>query len=682
MLNLPAPSSSLCLYDFPVVMDQVRKIRAWIMAALQKGGTRAACEAVARATGGEIGGSTLHKKLVLWIDSERNDTVLIDKRLFPEMWAKRAKEQELPEKFLIWAGGQMLSNQRSSAAAYRTIIARWRAWRRGDNSMAIDGYSKPPRDCGKGYPTGWSYENLMRRAQPPKEQLDLVRLGSVAAQKYLPYIPSTRAGVKFLQFVYCDDVVHDRKCSVPGYIEPVRILQLGAIDYASGVYLKFGIRPDLPRDDGTRERLQRRDFLTLIAGLLMDYGYPTGHKMHLICERGTATMNLAEAQFLYELTDGQVCVGYTSMEGQFVLAWDEAKSGCSNGKGLIESWHNLFHNEQASLPGQTGKDRNHTPTALLGSDREVAALNKVAMVLTPQQRARLAMPYPSITQAHRETLRIVQNINHRRDHACEDFEQVQLWRLMGTDMEWREEGELVNVPEKALSALEWLPVQEKPAERMARLSQGIELKKPHPGGLVGFFEGSHSVATVERRQVKITVNGKTCWFGPETPDDALENDTPIMVHHMPQEPEWAIITSKGRYIAIWKRQLLNKADEDTDALSREIKRKQSFLKQTATFVRGKMAEQLLEHERRVTGNADVLAEAMQDSASGHLAEDGGTHTSRGAAAVQELSKRSSGTKKSSADKAARKRQAMADLAAARADKQSTTTVTDEDDEKW
>lgn len=679
MLTLPAPTSGLCLYDFPVVMDEVRKLRALVIAALHKGGTRAACEAIAR-TSGTVGGSTLHKKLVAWVESGRDDTVLIDKRRFSELWAKRAKEEALPEAFLVWAGGEMLGNQRKSAPAYRMILARWRAWRRGDQTQAIPGYKRPPRDCGKGHPIGWSYENLMRRAQPPKEQLQMARVGSVAAQRYLPFIPGTREGVKFLQFVYCDDVVHDRKCSVPGYPEPVRILQLGALDYASGVYLKFGLRPDLPRDDGSRERLQRRDFLTLVAGLILDCGFPQEYKMHLICERGTATMNLAEAQFLHELTDGQVCVGYTSMEGRFVLAWDESKSGNSNGKGPIESWHNLFHNEQGALAGQTGMDRHHTPAALLNSDREQAALNKVAMMLTPEAKRRLQMPYPSITQAHRETLQVVERINHRRDHEMEGFEEVNLWRLKGTDMEWRHEGELISMPESALSLMEWRPVKETPAERLARLSQGVTLTKPHPGAMVSFFEGSHSVATVERRQVKITVNGKTCWFGPDSAEDALENGQQIMVHHLPHEPEWAIITCKGRYVGTWKRQLLNRADEDADALADQVRRKQSFIKQTASFVRGRMADRLLEHERRVTNNADVLTEAMESAAAGHLANDGGTHVSPAAQAVQQLGTRSASAKKTAADKEASRQKAMADLAAVRAAPSPTTDTVDDD--RW
>lgn len=682
MLTLPTPTSGLSLYDFPVVMDEVRAIRTLITSALNKGGTRAACEAIAKASGGIIGGSTLHKKLVAWIDSGRDDTVLIDKRRFSELWAKKTKEEALPEAFLVWAGGQMLGNQRKSAPAYRAIIARWRAWRRGDHNAAIPGYTKPPRDCGKGYPTGWSYENLLRRAQPPKEQLEMARVGSVAAQRYLPFIPGTRAGVKFLQFVFCDDVVHDRKCSVPGYIDPVRILQLGALDYASAVYLKFGIRPDLPRDDGSRERLMRRDFLTLIAGLLMDYGFPMEYKMHLICERGTATMNLAEAQFLYELTNGQLCVGYTSMEGRFVLAWDEAKSGNSNGKGPLESFHNLWHNEGAAEPGQTGMDRHRTPAALMNGDREQASLNKMAMVLTPAQRAKLVMPYPSINQAHVESLRRAERINNRRDHELEAFEEVNLWRLKGTDMEWRNEGELATMPESALSLMEWLPVKESPVERLVRLSQGVTLTKPHPGALVAFFEGSHSVATVERRQVKITVNGKTCWFGPESAEDALANGEQIMVHHMPQEPDWAIITSKGRYVGTWKRQLLNRADEDSEALAKQIQRKQSFIKQTASFVRGRMAEQLLEHERRVTGNADVLSEAMQTSATDHLATDGGTAISRGAAAVQELSKRTAAVKRAAKEKADFTRRAQEALDASLPQTTHATTHEYNDPTNW
>jgi hypothetical protein len=604
-----SPQPSLSLYDLPTaVQDAALELRQAFRDILQCGGPADPRLKSLAATGRDGWNlKTLQKKFKAWRET-RDDLLLVDKRLFPKMQNLSA-ERGLPQEFLEWAGGKLLGNQRKSRPAYRDdIILRWEKWRRTHNrDLAIPGYDEPPRDCGKGHPEGWSYANLMRKAQPPRVELAIARLGTAAAKPFLPLIHSTREGVRWLEYVFFDDLVRDRNIVVPSYLNPLRMLQLGGLDYGSDVYLKFGIRPDLPRKDGVRDRLKRRDFLFLVASLLMEYGYPLDYVMHLIVERGTATMSQAEARLLYDLSNGQIQVGYTSMEGQFVLAWEEAKSGNSDGKGPLESWHNLFHNYEGSFNGQVGKDRDHCPAALYGSNREAVALNKAGLLLTPDQRAQLKLPYATFSEAHMQTLDTVARINSRRDHELEGFGKTILWRLKGSDMEWRSEVELLKADPALRDHVEWLRVNESPRERALRLSNGVRVGFIPPGALVRFYEDSHTAAKVNGVDAAITLEGRKYIFGPETPEEAVADLSEITLHHAPIDPTYAIVTHKGICVGVWKRRRIPRGD--SDALAAEIRRKQVFLNSAVSSVRGKMAERLADEQRRMDGNLEVLANA-------------------------------------------------------------------------
>ncbi len=599
---------TISIYDFPDQLDEVRELLA-VVKAIDKAPNRsrsAVCKMFADPTREGWSWKNLDTTWRRWVKAGRNEVILVDRRLHTCL-QKGKPGLGLPDDFLQWAGGQMLGNQRKSRPAWRGIIRRWKAWLGGDAQAAIPGYDFPPPPDDKGkHPEGWSYENLMRQAQPPAEELAIARIGTVAAGPYLPHIHGTREGVRFLEWIFFDDVVHDREIVLRGHLEPMRLLQLGGLDYASAVYLKFGLRPDVVKADGTRDRLKRRDFLFLVAHLLLEYGWPADYVMHLVVERGTATMTLAEAQFLYDISDGRVQVGYTSMEGRFVLAWQEAKSGNSKGKAPIESWHNLFHNEQAALAGQVGKDRDHSPAALPGSDKEAVSLNKAALLLTPEKRRALRMPYPGFAAAHAESLEIVQRINRRRDHEMEGFEQVLDWRVRGLPMDWQPEAALAALDPALRSRVEYLPRVETPLERMQRLSLGERFIKPHPGALVRFYEDSHTATRIERREASVKIENKTYWFGPTDPLDALPNGTEVILHHAPLDPAFALVTSEGKFIGVWPRQIVRRNDADT--LAKGIQRKQSFLNHSVSAVRGKMLEKLVEQDRRLSENIDTLEE--------------------------------------------------------------------------
>jgi hypothetical protein len=255
-------------------------------------------------------------------------------------------------------------NQRGKCLTqYRALRRRLHAWRRGDETQKIPGYDAPPEDAeGCDHPAGWSYRTLMR-SKPRGERIvqeALQHQGIAAAMNLLPGIPGTRVGARFLEWVTIDDVWQDRLCFYPGHGTP-RVLQMGSMEYSSATYQTFGIQPALPGPDGKEERLKERCAKLVIAALLEKYGYPADYPMTIVCERGTATIRPADALALYQISNGHIRIAYTSMEGGLVFVWDEQKSGNPRGKGYHESWHNLFHNEMACLPGQVGKDPEHQP---------------------------------------------------------------------------------------------------------------------------------------------------------------------------------------------------------------------------------------------------------------------------------------------------------------------------------
>jgi hypothetical protein len=581
---------------------------------------------------------SLYRLFAAWKKSNGDRSVLMDRRYYRELWKTEESAAKLPEEFLTWVAGQMLGNQRKSRPAWRGIIRRWLRWLNGDQSARIPGYETCPL-CGTSgkHPSGWSYTNLMDKAQPPKAELVLARVGTAAAREFLPCVHGTRKGARWLEWVFFDDVWLDRKCIVPGYPQPARILQLGGLDYATGYYLKFGQRPELPNDDGTRDRLKKRDFLFLVAALIDEYGFPEQYKMHFVLERGTATLSRAEAQVLYDASDGRIVCGYTSMDGQFMLAWEEGKIGNFRGKSPLESWHALLHNESASIGGQVGKDRNHCPQLIEGMEREAVTLYRAGLVMTEEQRMQLRFPYPTLSEAYAQTLDVVARINARADHECEGFDQVAIWKLPGVPMLWQPASTL---PEGMEDKVEWSSRVETPAERKSRLSVGVRMLRLPPGIWPRFYDDGHEVCTVNQRsEIEVRVDGRKVFFGPADPAAALPAGSEVLAYFFPNDPQLVHITHKGKYVAAWPRLQVRRGDRD--GLSAAIRRNQTFLNETTARVTSKMAEKLSDEQRRTDDNSRLVAAAF-----GVRTGDQVTETS-GASALQAISERIASDRKDS-----------------------------------
>jgi hypothetical protein len=420
--------------------------------------------------------------------------------------------------------------------------------------------------------------------------------------------------MRALEFVTIDDVWQDRKVLMPhghGSGGPCRLLQMGAMDMASAVYLIFGIRPELPRDDGTRERLKERDAKELVAMLLERYGYPLDYVMTIVCERGTATIRPADALALYHITNGQVRICYTSMEGDLVLVWADSSTGNSRGKGLHESWHNLFHNEMASLPGQVGKDNAHQPAMLPAMEKEARSLVTASHFLTEEQRLRLRYPFPSVAEAHRQTLDAVDRINRRRDHDCEGFDEVLEWKLKGTEMALLPQSALCSLDKLSMDLVEWVRRRETPAERLARLSAGVRFAKPPGWVLARFYEDNHFQKAVIKDRFAFEKDGRKFSFKP--PEGTMEpgefEGREFLGYCRSIDPEVVhLMTEDGKFVGTWIREK-GITRGDSEALSKAIREKTTLLNTAIGNVRRQQRDFIEQEEARMRQNQEVLSEA-------------------------------------------------------------------------
>ncbi|MEY4375719.1 MAG: hypothetical protein RJB26_269 [Pseudomonadota bacterium] len=592
------------IYDFPAEIQDAARVWLEVIALLEQGGRQAALKLVRDnplLEGASIG--NLYKKLRAFNAAGRDPVALVDRRRFKDLQARTETDADLPKAFLRFVAGRMLGNQRKDRPAWKRLVAQWREWHlTGERPEGWEhsGYEQcPPPGRNGWHPDGWSYRNLIDRAKNTRAEKAIARIGTVAAKGVLPHVPGTRVGARFLEWVMFDDLKLDRKVIVPPH-GPVEVAQFGALDLASGAYLKFGQRPVLPREDGSKQFLNRRDFLFLVAALFEEYGYPLDYQCHLVLERGTATLSAAEARVLYDASGGQIVVGYTGMNGELVHAWEEKPVGNSTGKAHIESWHNLYHNACGHLSGQTGKDRNHAPLLEHGRAREAGQLMKLGALLPAELRAAIPFAYASPQQCYAESLRIVDAINRRTEHDCEGFEPVAVWRMKGSGGLWRPVAELAQLPadvqalgEDALrTLLEWNTRLETPLERMERLRAGERFGRLPDAIWPRFYDDGHALARVSAKGwVELKRDGVKLLFGPETPTQALPEGTEVLAYFAPHDPDRAHLTVKGRYAGTWSR-LRGVQRGDQPALREAIARKDRFLATTVAAVQGKQGEAL------------------------------------------------------------------------------------------
>lgn len=367
-------------------------------------------------------------------------------------------------------------------------------------------------------PPGWTYDNL-RRFVPSRDERNLSRFGVAAARRELLYIPQTRLGMRFLEWVTLDDLRLDFLMAVPGCDQAVEMLTLIMKDIASDVALRFRSRPALAKEEGGKEGIKRRDVKALLVEFFMLYGYPTDYVMNIIMERGTASMTEAEAKALEYACGGHVKIHFTSMVGGRAVPHGFADRAIGNpsGKSWLESSFNPLHNRLSSVPGQTGATYQLRPLDLYGRQNEQRALERIAGLLPPAQRLKLRIPFQNYQESNLTLEQCLRNMNNRRDHKLEAFDMISIWRWR-TDppAPWMSMADWpANLPKGAEQNIELKQVLETPLERAAKLSIGCHFQKMAASAAYVFLERNQKAVTVDGNIIEVGIDGKTYKFRDE-----------------------------------------------------------------------------------------------------------------------------------------------------------------------
>lgn len=394
---------------------------------------------------------------------------LIDKRIHGQ------GAKGLPEAFKEHVRGLHLQNQRSTTGreVHRQLVERWSKWRRTNNPLlAIPGYDAPPRDCGKGYPAGWSEDNIVRLRPDPYAQA-AIRQGEKAAAKFLPSILKTRVGTRFGQVVFFDDQDYDTKVVAPGLSQKsLRPQGFNALDYHSGCFMQHCIR--LRWFDATKQQyrtLTGRDYTWFQITYLQRHGYRQDTGTTLVQEHGTAKgfdnkelttpqghHSLADA--LLALSGGKIETTASGLYNKPVFAGmllRPQSSGNPNMKAPLESMFNYVRNRFAGFIGATGLNRDMAPAEQYGADLYVKQMLKVWDELDERHRELIRWPLLTFSQFGEAAEAVYAAINARRDHDLEGWalmgHEVPLFRWTPDDRSpWLSQRELADLPDTVRAA--------------------------------------------------------------------------------------------------------------------------------------------------------------------------------------------------------------------------------------
>lgn len=602
---------------------RVRELHDAMMQIASATSVYAGAKAVAKKHPRRRGWSWQHLQTIFndWEKEGRDWRVLVDRKRFPN--ARKALLHPATADFVV---KELLKNQRVYSTMIDAIHRQWRSWwRTGDDQYAIPGFVDedgrpkcPAPDAG--FLPKELLEHNLRRVKIAPAVVEIVRYGTHAARAILPKIPGTRDGLRWLEYVSGDDMRQDVALYVPGYGK-CEALQFGFWEYSCSYYPEdcFIQRPRTPKNDGSWEKLKRRDFLFAVALLIERYGWPLDWCMHILCENGTATMSRAQAQWLHEVSDGQIEIGYSSMEGEFVCAWEERRAGNSNAKGGHEGFHGILKSEMGHLRGNQGMDRDHAPALDYGREKLTAKLDNAIVQMRPEDRGQIVTPYLTAPQLFRETRDAIVRIHNREDHECEGFERIILWRPKGLRIEplpmselgpWMAANPRVN-EENINEHVDWFDRPETRAERQRRLSAEGRFLAPPPGVMVPFYEANIAMARIKPDySFCFEKDGRKFRFIPQTPDQALDPGDKVVGFYRPDEQVIHLFSSPDgknrRYIVTYfnEGRLRRNADEETRA--RFFGRKEAFFNHAYAEVQKATADQVQQARDEAENNALII----------------------------------------------------------------------------
>lgn len=419
--------------------------------------------AVSRMAGEKEG--NVRKLYYAWLNSGRDWRVLIDRRKFPD--PRAAVLPPLFAQHVRKVYDDQKGRDLTGAQTRRELLKQLSAWERDplNPALALPGYSEPPRrNPFLGYPDGWSKWTI-NKCLPNKYQRALRKQGAKKASQFLPSVYTTRTALQFGQVIYFDDQVLDNYVNVTGINQKaMRPESFNALEALTGFAFDPGLKPQIwDAKEGKTRKLDQLDFFWYVMMILTRYGYNAECGTCLIFEHGTANVDKREASkwedhfdvLIRNVTGDKVWVdrsGIFSAPAFRELLFEGKASGNFRFKALIEQWFRILREYSAALPAPTGRNRDCAPEEsyglLLANDKQLQLIDKM-----PRERF-LALQREVLEWEDyaREHLRIVREINRRREHNMEGWLKLgftgQRYRL-GLDQPWISEEQWQMIPAQA-----------------------------------------------------------------------------------------------------------------------------------------------------------------------------------------------------------------------------------------
>lgn len=286
-------------------------------------------------------------------------------------------------------------------------------------------------------PKGWCYASLCTLA-PSRDAMAGATVGVHAMQNFNPVIPHTRVGLRPMQVITMDDVMLDQYCWYPGEADPRRPVGLGVMDVLTGNIIDFTIVPAIFRADGTVSGLKGFWKRYVWANICCNIGIDAERGLTFLAEHGSAGLTPDEEKALNDILgprpDGGrwVTVQRSSTSGAPLLKglFRERGRGRPTHKAMIEAAWNLLHNEMAMLPAPSGRNWDAAPQDVTGwTAEDKAVIEAGAQIIARNGDCREALEILHHGQTHAlsysqlsdATYKVIDAMNHRRDHDIQDW---------------------------------------------------------------------------------------------------------------------------------------------------------------------------------------------------------------------------------------------------------------------
>ncbi len=469
------------------------------------------------------------------------------------------------------------------------------------------------RETDAGVPRGWSDDNLRRVCRLDPVERAIAHVGVAAASHHTPCVLGTRVGARFLERVFFDDVKLDFRVWDQDSRQVVDLWMLVAMDYASGAFLGFWMRPASEDYKGREQHLRQQDMVLFAGWLLETYGLPTDYQVEWKVENGTATFNHACAEAIGDFFGHRLTVSYARMiGGKSPVGYRETADGNSRAKAPLESAFNLLHNGAADMPGQTGRRYDVRPADLPSREKETKDIEAAFAAESQDIRALVRRPVLTVDEARRVVNHIFARCNTRTDHDLEGFTDMLEWRMAPAGElpgNWQP---IASLPHPAPESAQIRQRKQTPLERILELHAATRWERVPGSALAIFYSTSQRLVEVNAAgEVTFDFARREYTFRPPAPEFGLPAGTRLLAYFAPHEPRFVHLMRRAPhcgYVGTWARRE-RIGIHDQDGLAREMEYTQSALKAARTTVAALQSGDRRQLDDIRAHNADLLAEA-------------------------------------------------------------------------